>query len=141
MRIVVMGSGGLGGYFGGISWPRAVWRSRSCRRAAPTLHALQERGLTVRSVNGDLTVPVQACADPGVLPPAGVVLFCVRKCTMPRQQQRSSSQWFIRADDCLDAPKWRGHGGRYLCKRRLGTGVAPGGSHPHWLYACGPWSD
>jgi len=76
MRIVVMGSGGLGGYFGGLlahSGADVTFMARGAH-----LHALQERGLTVRSVNGDFTVPVQACVDPHALPPAGVVLFCVK---------------------------------------------------------------
>jgi 2-dehydropantoate 2-reductase len=76
MRIVVMGSGGLGGYFGGLLAQSGADVTFVARGAH--LHALQERGLTVRSVNGDFTVPVQACVDPRALPPAGVVLFCVK---------------------------------------------------------------
>jgi 2-dehydropantoate 2-reductase len=76
MRIVVMGSGGLGGYFGGLLAQSGVDVTFVARGAH--LHALQERGLTVRSINGDFTVPVQACADPHALPPAGMVLFCVK---------------------------------------------------------------
>ena len=76
MRIVVMGSGGLGGYFGGLLAQSGADVTFVARGAH--LHALQERGLTVRSVNGDFTVPVQACADPRALPPASVVLFCVK---------------------------------------------------------------
>jgi 2-dehydropantoate 2-reductase len=76
MRIVVMGSGGLGGYFGGLLAQSGADVTFVARGAH--LHALQERGLTVRSVNGDFTVPVQVCVDPRALPPAGVVLFCVK---------------------------------------------------------------
>ena len=76
MRIVVMGSGGLGGYFGGLLARSGADVTFVARGAH--LQALQERGLTVRSVNGDFTVPVQACADPRALAPAGVVLFCVK---------------------------------------------------------------
>src|SRR5436190_23426504 len=76
MRIVVMGSGGLGGYFGGLlarSGADVTFIARG-----PNLHALQERGLTVRSVNGDFALPVQACADPAGLPPADFILFSVK---------------------------------------------------------------
>jgi 2-dehydropantoate 2-reductase len=76
MRIVVMGSGGLGGYFGGLLAQSGADVTFVARGAH--LQALQERGLIVRSVNGDFTVPVRACADPRVLPPAGLVLFCVK---------------------------------------------------------------
>jgi len=76
MRIVVMGSGGLGGYFGGLLAQSGADVTFVARGAH--LHALQEHGLTVRSVNGDFTVSVQACADPRELLPADVVLFCVK---------------------------------------------------------------
>lgn len=76
MRIVVMGSGGLGGYFGGLLARHEADVTFIARGA--NLQALQERGLTVRSVNGDFALPVQACADPAGLPPADVILFCVK---------------------------------------------------------------
>ena len=76
MRIVVMGSGGLGGYFGGLLARSGVDVTFVARGAH--LQALQERGLSVRSVNGDFTVSVQACADPRGLPPSEMVLFCVK---------------------------------------------------------------
>src|SRR5919109_2833201 len=76
MRIIVMGSGGLGGYFGGLLAQSGAEVTFVARGAH--LQAVQERGLTVRSVNGDFTVSVQAYADPRELPPASVVLFCVK---------------------------------------------------------------
>ena len=76
MRIVVMGSGGLGGYFGGLLARSGADVTFIARGAH--LHALQECGLTVRSVNGDFALPVQACADPAGLPPADCILFCVK---------------------------------------------------------------
>jgi 2-dehydropantoate 2-reductase len=76
MRIMVMGSGGLGGYFGGLLARRGADVTFIARGA--NLHALQERGLTVHSVNGDFVLPVQACADPAGLPPADCILFAVK---------------------------------------------------------------
>ena len=76
MRILVMGAGGLGGYFGSLlarSGADVTFVARG-----KNLQALQTRGLTVRSVNGDFALRVQACADPAGLPPADVVLFCVK---------------------------------------------------------------
>ena len=67
MRIVVMGSGGLGGYFGGLLAQSGADVTFVARGAH--LQALQERGLSVRSVHGDFTVPVQARADLRGLPP------------------------------------------------------------------------
>jgi 2-dehydropantoate 2-reductase len=76
MRIVVMGSGGLGGYFGGLLAHSGADVTFIARGA--NLRALQERGLTVHSVNGDFALPVPARADPAGLPPAEVILFCVK---------------------------------------------------------------
>ena len=63
MRIVVMGSGGLGGYFGGLLAQSGADVTFVARGAH--LQALQERGLSVRSVNGDFTG-----AGPGMCRPS-----------------------------------------------------------------------
>jgi len=76
MRIVVMGSGGLGGYLGGLLAQSGADVTFVARGAH--LQVLQERGLTVRSVHGDFSIPVHACADLRGLPPADFVLFCVK---------------------------------------------------------------
>ncbi len=76
MRIMVMGTGGLGGYFGGLLAQSGADVTFIARGA--NLQALQVRGLTVRSVHGDFAMPVQTCETPQGLPPADVVLFCVK---------------------------------------------------------------
>jgi 2-dehydropantoate 2-reductase len=76
MRIVIMGVGGLGGYFGGLLARRGA--DVTCIARGVNLEALQTQGLTIRSVHGNFTVPVQACADPAHLSPVDVVLFCVK---------------------------------------------------------------
>ena len=77
MRIVIMGTGGLGGYFGGLLARNGGDVTFIARGA--NLQALQTRGLTVRSANGDFNLAVvQACADPTGMPEADVVLFCVK---------------------------------------------------------------
>jgi 2-dehydropantoate 2-reductase len=76
MRVLVMGTGGLGGYFGGLLAYSGADVTFIARGA--NLQALQEHGLTVRSVNGDFALPVRACAEPAGLPPAEMVLFCVK---------------------------------------------------------------
>ena len=77
MRILVMGTGGLGGYFGGLL-ARAGHDVTFIARGS-NLEALQKHGLTVRSVNGDFKLPnVQACADPSGMPQADFVLFAVK---------------------------------------------------------------
>ena len=77
MRTVIMGTGGLGGYFGALL-ARAGGDVTFIARGA-NLQALRERGLTVRSANGDFTLTeVQTCADPAGVPEADFVLFCVK---------------------------------------------------------------
>jgi 2-dehydropantoate 2-reductase len=77
MRVTVMGSGGTGGYFGGLL-ARAGEDVTFVARG-PHLQALRSKGLTVRSgLVGDFTVPARATDDPGEAGPADLVLFCVK---------------------------------------------------------------
>jgi 2-dehydropantoate 2-reductase len=76
VKVVVVGSGGVGGYFGG----RLARSGHEVALVArgPHLQALQEHGLRVRSVKGDVTVSVPAAEDPSGFGPCDVVLFCVK---------------------------------------------------------------
>jgi 2-dehydropantoate 2-reductase len=77
MRVTVMGSGGTGGYFGGLL-ARAGEDVTFVARGAH-LDALRAKGLTVRSrLVGDFAVPARATDDPREGGPADVVLFCVK---------------------------------------------------------------
>jgi 2-dehydropantoate 2-reductase len=75
--IVVMGTGGVGGYFGGRLARSGAAVTFVARGAH--LEALRRRGLTVRStVEGEWTVPVDAVERLDGRPPAGAVLLCVK---------------------------------------------------------------
>jgi 2-dehydropantoate 2-reductase len=77
MRVMVMGSGGTGGYFGGLL-ARAGEDVTFVARGAH-LDAMRAKGLTVRSrLVGDFTVPARATDDPGEAGPADLILFCVK---------------------------------------------------------------
>ena len=77
MRVTVMGSGGTGGYFGGLL-ARAGEEVTFVARGAH-LAAIRASGLTVRSrLVGDFTVPARATDDPAESGPADLVLFCVK---------------------------------------------------------------
>ena len=76
MNILVMGSGGLGGYFGGLL-ARAGHDVGFVARGEH-LRALQERGLRVRSIHGDFELPVRASESPTELGPADLVVFTVK---------------------------------------------------------------
>lgn len=77
MRIAVVGTGGVGAYFGG----RLAQAGESVAFVArgPHLLALRENGLRVDSVAGDfLLAPVEATDDPARVGPVDVVLVGVK---------------------------------------------------------------
>jgi 2-dehydropantoate 2-reductase len=77
MRVTVMGSGGTGGYFGGLlarSGEDVTFVARGAHLAA-----IRKSGLSVRSrLVGDFTVAARATDDPAESGPADLVLFCVK---------------------------------------------------------------
>jgi len=77
MRVLVMGTGGLGGYFGGLL-ARAGESVTFVARGAH-LEAIRARGLTVRSArHGELTLRVPATDDPKSAGTVDLVLFGVK---------------------------------------------------------------
>ena len=77
MRILVVGAGGVGGYFG-ARLARAGTPVTFLARGAH-LEAMRREGLRVRSaVDGEWAVEVDAVGDVAGRPPADVVLFCVK---------------------------------------------------------------
>jgi 2-dehydropantoate 2-reductase len=77
VKIAILGSGGVGGYFGGrlAAGGDDVW---FVARGAH-LQALRERGLTIRSPAGDVQLPrVRSTADTRDIGPVDVVFFTVK---------------------------------------------------------------
>ncbi|NJN94535.1 MAG: 2-dehydropantoate 2-reductase [Anaerolineales bacterium] len=77
MRVVIFGTGGVGGYFGGRlaqAGQEVIFIARG-----EHLRAIQTQGLRVDSVLGDLMIhPAQAVSDPAQVGPVEVVLVCVK---------------------------------------------------------------
>ncbi len=77
MRVAVMGTGGTGGFYGGLlarSGDDVTFIARGRH-----LDAIRERGLTVKSrLAGDFTIAAKATADPSAIGPVDLVLFCVK---------------------------------------------------------------
>jgi 2-dehydropantoate 2-reductase len=72
-----MGTGGVGGYFGGLL-ARAGHDVHFIARGAH-LEAIYERGLLIESVHGDFQIaPAQATDDPRQIGPVELVLLCVK---------------------------------------------------------------
>jgi 2-dehydropantoate 2-reductase len=77
MRIAVMGTGGVGGYFGGLLAQAGEDVTFIAR--GEHLRAIQADGLRVESVHGDFTVrPAQATDDPSTVGPVDLVLFATK---------------------------------------------------------------
>jgi len=77
MRIAIMGSGGLGGYYGGML-ARAGEDVTFIARGAH-LEAILADGLTVKLPSAEeFTLDAKATNDPGEIGPVDLVLFCVK---------------------------------------------------------------
>lgn len=77
MRVLIVGAGGVGGFFGAKLARAGVPVTMLARGAHLT--AIQKNGLRVRSaVDGESVAHVTAVADVAGLPPADAVLFCVK---------------------------------------------------------------
>jgi len=78
MRVLIMGSGGLGGYFGGLLQRAGEDVTFVARGGSTHLRALQSAGLQIKSPDGDFALSVQATDRPGEAGPVDLVLFCVK---------------------------------------------------------------
>lgn len=77
MRIAIMGSGGVGGYYGGVL-AKAGQEVTFIARGAH-LQAIRDKGLHVKSVHGDFTVsPVKATDRPGEIGAVDLVLVATK---------------------------------------------------------------
>jgi 2-dehydropantoate 2-reductase len=76
MKILVMGAGAVGAYFG-ARLQQAGEQVVFCARGEH-LRALKDRGLTFTSYQGDFSIAVTATADPREFAPYDVILFCVK---------------------------------------------------------------
>jgi 2-dehydropantoate 2-reductase len=77
MRILIMGTGGVGGYYGGLlaqQGHEVIFTARGAH-----LDAIRRDGLKIKSIHGDFTVfPVNTTDDPAGAGVAELVLFCVK---------------------------------------------------------------
>ena len=76
MRYVVVGPGGVGGYFGGRL--AAAGEDVAFIARGAHLAAMQQHGLRIESPKGHAHVHVRASDDPGALGPADVVLLTMK---------------------------------------------------------------
>ena len=77
MKILIMGTGGVGGYYGGLLAQQGNDVTFIARGAH--LFAIRHEGLKVNSVHGDFTIsPANATDEPINVGPVDLILFCVK---------------------------------------------------------------
>jgi 2-dehydropantoate 2-reductase len=76
MKILVMGAGGVGAYFG-ARLQQAGEDVIFCARGE-NLRAMREHGLEITSIRGNLKINVTVTADPRQFAPYDLILFCVK---------------------------------------------------------------
>ena len=77
MKILVMGTGGVGGYYGGLLAQQGNDVTFIARGAH--LYAIRHEGLKVKSVHGDFNVsPANGTDDPAKVGPIDLILFTVK---------------------------------------------------------------
>lgn len=77
MNILVLGTGGVGGYYGGLLSKQGHDVTFIAR--GEHLKAIQASGLQVKSIHGDFTVsPARATDDPASVAEPDLILFCVK---------------------------------------------------------------
>ncbi len=87
MKIVVIGTGGVGGYYGGLLAQHGEDVTFVVR--GTHLEAIRQRGLQIKSVHGDFTVtPAKATGDLSEIGVIDLVLFCVKTYDTERVAQQ-----------------------------------------------------
>jgi len=76
MKILVMGAGGVGAYFGARL--RAAGEDVVLCARGEHLRAIREHGLDITSIRGDLKIDVRATDTPRDFAPYDLILFCVK---------------------------------------------------------------
>ena len=88
MKIAIMGTGGVGGYYGGLLAKQGHDVTFIARGAH--LQAIQEKGLQVKSIHGDFHVsPAHATDDPATIGPVDFVLFCTKAYALDEAAQQA----------------------------------------------------
>jgi len=77
MKILIMGTGGVGGYYGGLLAQQGHEVTFVARGAH--LEAIRKEGLKIKSIHGDFTIfPANATDNPVEVGEMDLILFCVK---------------------------------------------------------------
>lgn len=124
MRILVVGAGGIGGYFG-AQFVRGGHEVTFLARGAH-LAALKTQGLTVESSVGPARVQVRATDDPCDVGPVDVILVCTKLADLDAAARQlapvAGSALVVSTQNGVDAPE-------ILAQHLPRTRIAPGVAH------------
>jgi 2-dehydropantoate 2-reductase len=127
MRIVIVGAGGVGGYFGGRLAEAGADVTFLARGAH--LNALRTRGLRIVSPKGDAHIAsVNATDDPAAIRGADVVLFAVKLYDAEAATQLLPQLVANGAPDAVVIPLQNGVEGVDIVSRVVGRGHTAGGT-------------
>lgn len=88
MKIAIMGTGGVGGYYGGLLAQGGHDVTFIARGAH--LKVIQENGLQIKSIHGDFNVnPAQATDNPAQVGPVDYVMFCTKAFVLDEAAQQA----------------------------------------------------
>lgn len=126
-QIVVYGTGGVGGYFGGLMAQGINRRSAGSRQInfiarGDHLKVIQEKGLTVKTGDGKefRAFPNTASDDPSPLPPVDLLLLCVKGYDLDEAVDRMKDKIFPHT---VILPLMNGVDIRDRILRRLNRGI------------------
>lgn len=87
MKIAIMGTGGVGGYYGGLQAQHGHEVTFIAR--GEHFKAIREKGLRINSVHGDLLIqPAHVTDDPAQIGPVDLVIFCTKTYTTEQAAQQ-----------------------------------------------------
>ncbi len=134
MRVAVMGTGGMGGFYGGrlaLSGQDVTFVARG-----PHLAAMREKGLLLKGPDGDQPIePTKATDDPASIGPVDVILFCVK--LYDAEEAAGLIRPIVR-DDTLIVSLMNGVDGPERVAKVLGKGEVIGGAAYASATICGP---
>jgi len=87
MKIAIMGTGGVGGYYGGLLAQKGYEVTFIAR--GEHLKAIQKNGLQVKSIHGDFHIqPAQATDDPTQIGLVDLVIFCTKTYSIEKSAEQ-----------------------------------------------------
>ncbi len=123
MKLVIMGAGGVGGYFGArlaAAGGEVVFIARGAHK-----DAMRANGLTVHSSLGDVHLDIVAAMDdPGAVGPCDIILFCVKLWDVEVAAEAIRP---LLSDDTCVVPIQNGVGVTGMLSRLLGAEHVMGG--------------